>query len=680
MEATKRRAAPRRRGPVLRGRLGQAERVRHALEPLVPGAGLLALTLFVGFEAGGYFPGTSGLAAALVALALIVYTTRSSRPFEGLSIGLVVAVGAMGLFSVWTLTSAIWSDAPARALTEFDRALLYTLVLVAFGAVGRTRRRMTWLVRGAALAFVVISIAGLISRVLPDKFSIDYPIAPHRLSFPVTYWNAMGLICALAILFLAHLSSTHREPRALRVGAAALVPAVAATLVLTYSRGGIAAVVLGIVALLVIARPRLWLPTLIATAPTAAFASIEAGNADAISSATPAGALAVSEGHDLLTSVILCVIVAGAIRAALLPLDDRLVALRLPGRARRPVLGGLAAAAILAALVTAVAADAPGRLSHQYDRFVEGNTVQSRGNLPDPMKGPGNNGRLDLWENQIDSWKIAKLHGTGAGTFVLRWERGRPNKGNVREGHSLYLEVLSELGVVGLALVLVALGAIAVGVARRVRRPERELYGVVMAALVVWLASAAIDWQWEMPVVTIWVFALGGAALAAQPRATLAPRALSGTARLAVGMALLVIAATPALMWFSQHQLDNALTQWRDGNCARTIDYAVSASKAVEARPEPFVLIGFCDVRLGDPQLGLAALRNAERRDPNSWETHYSLALVQAVAGEDPRADAARSLELNPRSPLTQAAVKAFRGPRSTWERRARALPLPIAG
>src|SRR5215208_4798341 len=89
MEATKRRAAARRRGPVLRGRGGQAERVRHALEPLVPGAGLLALTLFVGFEAGGYFPGTSGLAAALVALALIVYTTRSSRPFEGLSVGLV---------------------------------------------------------------------------------------------------------------------------------------------------------------------------------------------------------------------------------------------------------------------------------------------------------------------------------------------------------------------------------------------------------------------------------------------------------------------------------------------------------------------------------------------------------------------------------------------------------------
>ena len=38
-------------------------------------------------------------------------------------------------FGRWTLASATWSDAPARALSEFDRTLLYGLVLVLTGSV-----------------------------------------------------------------------------------------------------------------------------------------------------------------------------------------------------------------------------------------------------------------------------------------------------------------------------------------------------------------------------------------------------------------------------------------------------------------------------------------------------------------------------------------------------------------
>src|SRR5688500_9286874 len=109
MEATRRRAAPAGRGARLRGRAMQPQRARSAGRAALPALGLLALTLGMGFEAGGCFPGPPGLAGALVALAPIVRTTRADRAFEGLSNGLVVAVGAMGLFSVWPLLSAIWS-------------------------------------------------------------------------------------------------------------------------------------------------------------------------------------------------------------------------------------------------------------------------------------------------------------------------------------------------------------------------------------------------------------------------------------------------------------------------------------------------------------------------------------------------------------------------------------------
>src|SRR5687767_3265778 len=86
-------------------------------------------TLFLAFQAGGFFPGTVGLAAALLALALVARVTLAERPFEGWSLTLGVAAAALAGLAAWTLASAAWSDAPARALTEFDRVLLYLLLL-----------------------------------------------------------------------------------------------------------------------------------------------------------------------------------------------------------------------------------------------------------------------------------------------------------------------------------------------------------------------------------------------------------------------------------------------------------------------------------------------------------------------------------------------------------------------
>ena len=72
--------------------------------------------------------------------------------------------------------------------------------------------------------------------------------------------------------------------------------------------------------------------------------------------------------------------------------------------------------------------------------------------------------------------------GRGAGSYEQHWLADRPFEHKVRDAHSLYLETLSELGPVGLVLLLVALGApLAAAVARppapagagRVRRLRR---------------------------------------------------------------------------------------------------------------------------------------------------------------------------------------------------------------
>ena len=100
---------------------------------LLPGA----LTAWLAFNSGGFFPERVAAGALIVIGALVVWTTIASDPFRGFGRPLAIAGGALALYAVWTLLSSSWSDAPARALIEFDRALLYLSRAPAFGSIGR---------------------------------------------------------------------------------------------------------------------------------------------------------------------------------------------------------------------------------------------------------------------------------------------------------------------------------------------------------------------------------------------------------------------------------------------------------------------------------------------------------------------------------------------------------------
>ena len=77
---------------------------------------------------------------AALCLLLVARVTISEDPFAGWSAALAVMAFALALFAGWTLLSGDWSDAPGRALIEFDRALLYLLMLVFVGLHARASR------------------------------------------------------------------------------------------------------------------------------------------------------------------------------------------------------------------------------------------------------------------------------------------------------------------------------------------------------------------------------------------------------------------------------------------------------------------------------------------------------------------------------------------------------------
>jgi len=84
---------------------------------LLPGA----LVVYLAFNAGGFFPGATGIAAAALALVLVLRITLARDPFEGYGPRLAIAAGMLGLFGAWTLASGTagtwfcWKDG------RFDR-------------------------------------------------------------------------------------------------------------------------------------------------------------------------------------------------------------------------------------------------------------------------------------------------------------------------------------------------------------------------------------------------------------------------------------------------------------------------------------------------------------------------------------------------------------------------------
>jgi hypothetical protein len=330
-----------------------------------------------------------------------------------------------------------------------------------------------------------------------------------------------------------------------------------------------------------------------------------------------------------------------------------------------------------AVLATGLALDLPDGIVTQYDRFVTGSSLSSGGDQRSRLADPANNGRLDQWRIALDGFEKEPLHGEGAGTYRLRWVRERPQPRPVNDAHSLYLEVLDELGLVGATLLVVVVLTTLGVVSARARGAQRAGYAAAFATSLAWAIHAGIDWDWEMPVVTVWFFAVAGAGLASAARS---PRwRPPGFGRVLLGLGIAVLAVAPALGALSQVRLNRSVEAFERGDCATAIDAALASAASMNVRPEPFELLGYCDARLGDPTLGERAMRAGLRRDPGNWELHYGLAVVRGAGGRDPRPALRAAVRLNPRGVLlSREALRVPEGGSREWRRWASTARLPV--
>jgi hypothetical protein len=668
---------------------------------LLPGA----LVVFLAFNAGGYFPGTPAVAALVLTQVLLVRILQARHPFAGLSPAALVAIAALVAYAALTLASGIWSHAMARALTEFDRAWLYLLVLVLFASVPASAANMRWLIRGLVLGTSIVCVCALITRLLPNVWHTAPGVSNQRLSFPVTYWNTLGLLAALGIVLAAQLTCSLAERRPVRVAAAGVLPLLAATLFFTFSRGAILAGAVGLVVYALCGRPRALLSGALATIPATTVLILVAYRANLLDTLDPTTPAAVAQGHHVALVAGICVLVCLAARLLLAyVLDPKLR--RGAGRpwiAPRVKRAAIAVTAVLA-LVALLALGAPHAIAHEWDGFIGGaGTHVSNGDLRQRLTDPSNDGRTPLWEVALKSFNATPLHGAGAGMYQTLWDRSRPRFAYVINAHSLYLQAMAELGIPGLLLLLALIGATIIGLALRMRGAQRSLYSALLAAAVMWALHAGVDWDWEMPVITVGFFAAAGLALS--PRAGTSGRdaqktgggagkesGLSASLRARVGavesgwtpthntrlvLALMCLAtiALPVTIIGSQTRLGQAEQALYASDCDVAAPAALSSIGWLDVRPEPYEIVGFCDLQRGLPRLAITAMAEARSHDPGSWETYYALALAQAAAGIDPHANARQALRMDPLEPLTRQAARELRGASpSEWVRHAAAL------
>ena len=630
---------------------------RARAESVVPAAFVLAGLVWLAFHAGGYFASATAIGTIAAGVALLLWITLADKPFAALNAPLVIALGAGVLLASWILASSWWSGAAARSLLEFDRMLLYVLAIAFAGLTASRSSGPAPVVRVVTLATVAVVTCALVTRLLPEVWPTAAGLQPDRLGYPLSYWNALGLLAAFAFLGSLHLSASLDEQRWLRVVAAAGCPVAAVALYFTFSRGAMVALALGLVVYVVVARPRALPAALVACVPTSIVTLVAAYDAEALARAADlTSPAAIDQGRGLAVVVALAALGAMGIRAALVMTDLKVA--RIVGRLAPPrrVLAALAVALVGLLVAGGAAADAPERVQDQVERFAEGDDIGSTGDRRDRLTQLGNNGRIEHWRVALAAFDRDPVRGEGAGTYPIAWARDRQSEFSVTEGHGLPQETLGELGIVGGVLLVLFLGGLAAGAVRRLRGPERTAVGAALALFVVWGARSTIDWDWEMPAVTLAaLLPLAAAAGATSVRLGrwASPRRFT---RVLLGLGCLILLQTPVSIARSQEQLDRAGTAFAAGDCPTAIAASIASSRALNVRPEPFEYLGFCDVRLGRPDLAVKAFKAAVRRDPENWRVHYGLALVRAANGQDPRPRLRLARQLNPLEAIVEEA------------------------
>ena len=441
----------------------------------------------------------------------------------------------------------------------------------------------------------------------------DLPVLGQRLSFPLGYWNGLGIEVALAYpLLLAIMTS--RRSRVASVAAALPLPIIAAVMYLTSSRGAFVAAAVAVVAYIVL-TPRRWAAaaaTVVAGA-AGAFAVAALVHKKALVNGQVKTALGVHQGHRAALLIGIACVVTALVWLGLAELGRRVPT---PPRA----VGVAVAIAVVGLILVAIVASHPVA---KFDEFKNNAAISGSGTFTqNHLLGSSGSGRWQFWSAAVSEFRAHPLNGGGAGSWQAWWLQHGSLPVQSEFAHSLYLESLGELGIVGLLLIGGAVLVAAVGAVRSALTLQSGEIAAAAACGLAFFAAAAYDWVWQLAGIAIVGVGMLGFALGALPaeRAT----AWGRFGALRPVLALLAVAAIipQYVVLAGGSHLRNSQAAFNAGNGPRARSEALAA-KAVEPwAAGPYLQLGF--VAEAEHHYSEAARWGREaisrsRRDWNVW-------------------------------------------------------------
>jgi O-Antigen ligase len=480
---------------------------------LTAAAVLLVGPTVLAFFSGGYFDGPR-LVATLAAWSIVlIAAVAGPEPLPTSGAGRLALAG-LAIITVWTGVSVSWAPLSDPAVDAVVRLLLYLGVFVAGICLLREAAAARAVEPVLALGALVVIGYGLAGRLLPGLVELtESDKAFGRLEQPITYWNAEGALAAVGLVLCARLAGTEMRGSAMRAAAAAAAVPLGLGVYLSYSRGAIAAAVVGLVVLLA-ARPS-W-PQLRAAGAALAASVVASGCAavfPGVASLEGSPGAREAEGAGMLAILVVLMVAAGLVQARLAGAEERgaVVTGKLGVAPRLPAVAAAAAAVGLAALVLGGLGERRGADDQSERRgLARLGSVESR--------------RYDYWRVGVDAYAGMPLRGVGPGGFRVAWLRERPVREGALEVHSLPLEMLVELGIPGLLGFALFTGGVAVA-GRRALRTDPVLAPGPCAVCAVWLLHATIDWDWQLPAVTLPAMLVAAALVAGSETGTREPSA-----------------------------------------------------------------------------------------------------------------------------------------------------------
>ncbi len=217
---------------------------------LVGLAVLLAGPSVLAFFAGGYFDGPRAVAGGVAWAVVLMLALAGPVPLPRSTAGKLAVAGLVGLIA-WSAASFAWAPLAGPVSDSVQRLLLYLAALLAAVALLRDRRAVPLVEPALALGAVAVIGYGLSERLLPSLIDLHGSfIAGGRLEQPLTYWNAEGLLAAIGLILCVRIGGDDLRPPRLRVAAMAACALLGTGVYLSYSRGALAAVGIGLIVLL----------------------------------------------------------------------------------------------------------------------------------------------------------------------------------------------------------------------------------------------------------------------------------------------------------------------------------------------------------------------------------------------------------------------------------------------